>query len=170
MRYGTLKAGMHSLRFGLVRIAPIREHDVVLIKAGLLVFTKCSETIQDGRRLENVSWRLWYRQLNAAAHAAASITAGGKQIGDEAMAYVIADEKFAREDEEWDEKMGLLVEEATATVSDTTNTIQGIPAPESSPEQERKTEQEQQVPRYPAQLDTCTEEAQSLVLLPHDQG
>lgn len=137
--------------------------------------------------MENVSWRLWYRQLNAAAHAAASITAGGKRIGDDALAYVAADEKFAREDEEWDEKRGLLVDEGTTTLStdlrDTTTTrtldlssntiIRGKPASESSravSEKERKTEQEQQVPRYPAQLDTCKEEAQSRVLVPHDQG
>ncbi|KAG6370769.1 hypothetical protein JVT61DRAFT_10971 [Boletus reticuloceps] len=27
------------------------------------VFTKCKESVQDGRRLENISWRLWYREL-----------------------------------------------------------------------------------------------------------
>lgn len=27
------------------------------------VFTKCKESLQDGRRLENISWRLWYREL-----------------------------------------------------------------------------------------------------------
>ncbi|KAI9454381.1 DUF1752-domain-containing protein [Lactarius psammicola] len=29
------------------------------------VFTKCKESLQDGRRLENISWRLWYRELAA---------------------------------------------------------------------------------------------------------
>lgn len=29
----------------------------------LSVFTKCKESVQDGRRLENISWRLWYREL-----------------------------------------------------------------------------------------------------------
>jgi hypothetical protein len=28
-----------------------------------LVFTKCKESLQDGRRLENISWRLWHREL-----------------------------------------------------------------------------------------------------------
>ncbi|KAF9236279.1 hypothetical protein BU15DRAFT_77123 [Melanogaster broomeanus] len=27
------------------------------------IFTKCAESLQDGRRLENISWRLWYREL-----------------------------------------------------------------------------------------------------------
>ncbi|KAI0039035.1 DUF1752-domain-containing protein, partial [Auriscalpium vulgare] len=27
------------------------------------LFTKCKESLQDGRRLENISWRLWYREL-----------------------------------------------------------------------------------------------------------
>src|SRR6266404_2880073 len=27
------------------------------------VFTRCKESLQDGRRLENISWRLWYREL-----------------------------------------------------------------------------------------------------------
>jgi Fungal protein of unknown function (DUF1752) len=29
------------------------------------VFTKCKESIQDGPRLENISWRLWHRHLSA---------------------------------------------------------------------------------------------------------
>ncbi|KIJ13152.1 hypothetical protein PAXINDRAFT_117466 [Paxillus involutus ATCC 200175] len=28
-----------------------------------MIFTKCKESLQDGRRLENISWRLWYREL-----------------------------------------------------------------------------------------------------------
>lgn len=27
------------------------------------LFTKCKESLQDGRRLENISWRLWHREL-----------------------------------------------------------------------------------------------------------
>ncbi|KAG2146105.1 uncharacterized protein EDB93DRAFT_1251070 [Suillus bovinus] len=27
------------------------------------IFTKCKESLQDGRRLENISWRLWHREL-----------------------------------------------------------------------------------------------------------
>jgi hypothetical protein len=30
-----------------------------------LVFTKCKGSLQDGPRLEYISWRLWYRQLEA---------------------------------------------------------------------------------------------------------
>lgn len=26
------------------------------------VFTKCKDSLQDGRRLENIAWRVWYRQ------------------------------------------------------------------------------------------------------------
>ncbi|KAF9647010.1 DUF1752-domain-containing protein, partial [Thelephora ganbajun] len=26
------------------------------------VFTKCKNSVQDGRRLENLSWRLWHRE------------------------------------------------------------------------------------------------------------
>lgn len=28
-----------------------------------IVFTKCKESLQEGRRLENISWRLWYREM-----------------------------------------------------------------------------------------------------------
>jgi hypothetical protein len=27
------------------------------------VFSRCKDSIQDGERLENISWRLWYREL-----------------------------------------------------------------------------------------------------------
>ena len=27
------------------------------------VFTKCKTSLTDGRRLENISWRLWYREV-----------------------------------------------------------------------------------------------------------
>ena len=30
------------------------------------VFTKCKESLKDGRRLENISWRLWYREMASA--------------------------------------------------------------------------------------------------------
>lgn len=29
------------------------------------MFTKCKESLKDGRRLENLSWRLWYREIAA---------------------------------------------------------------------------------------------------------
>lgn len=29
-----------------------------------LVFTKCKNSLQDGRRLENLSWRLWHREMS----------------------------------------------------------------------------------------------------------
>ncbi|TFK61481.1 DUF1752-domain-containing protein, partial [Pluteus cervinus] len=28
-----------------------------------MLFTKCKESLHDGRRLENISWRLWHREL-----------------------------------------------------------------------------------------------------------
>ncbi|KAI0706990.1 hypothetical protein C8Q76DRAFT_696311 [Earliella scabrosa] len=30
------------------------------------LFTKCKESLKDGRRLENISWRLWYREMASA--------------------------------------------------------------------------------------------------------
>jgi hypothetical protein len=30
------------------------------------VFTKCKQSLKDGRRLENMSWRLWYREMSVA--------------------------------------------------------------------------------------------------------
>jgi hypothetical protein len=30
------------------------------------VFSRCKESIQDGQRLENLSWRLWYEDLKLA--------------------------------------------------------------------------------------------------------
>ena len=35
-----------------------------------LVFAKCKNSIQDGRRLENLSWRLWHREMSMSASAA----------------------------------------------------------------------------------------------------
>jgi hypothetical protein len=31
------------------------------------VFSKCKESIENGRRLENISWRLWYRDMLVSA-------------------------------------------------------------------------------------------------------
>ncbi|KII85260.1 hypothetical protein PLICRDRAFT_701423 [Plicaturopsis crispa FD-325 SS-3] len=31
-----------------------------------ILFTKCKESLKDGRRLENISWRLWYREMAVA--------------------------------------------------------------------------------------------------------
>lgn len=39
--------------------------DPFLLFSLFTVFTKCKESLQDGRRLENISWRLWYRELAA---------------------------------------------------------------------------------------------------------
>ncbi|KIJ60358.1 hypothetical protein HYDPIDRAFT_32324 [Hydnomerulius pinastri MD-312] len=38
------------------------------------LFTKCKESLQDGRRLENISWRLWYRELVQAQNAYRPLT------------------------------------------------------------------------------------------------
>lgn len=40
------------------------------------LFTKCKESLQDGRRLENISWRLWHREL---AQVQAQAQARGQQ-------------------------------------------------------------------------------------------
>lgn len=34
-----------------------------------LVFSKCKDSLEDGSRLENMSWRLWHRQMAQDAHA-----------------------------------------------------------------------------------------------------
>lgn len=36
------------------------------------VFTKCKESLKDGHRLENISWRLWYREMISAQSSPAS--------------------------------------------------------------------------------------------------
>ncbi|KZT39112.1 DUF1752-domain-containing protein, partial [Sistotremastrum suecicum HHB10207 ss-3] len=41
-------------------VMAIQSDDVV---CGLWnVFTKCKDSLEDGSRLENISWRLWHRQ------------------------------------------------------------------------------------------------------------
>lgn len=40
-----------------------------------LVFTKCKQSLKDGRRLENMSWRLWFREM-ALSHSPDSLTSG----------------------------------------------------------------------------------------------
>ncbi|KAG8915258.1 hypothetical protein FRC00_006199 [Tulasnella sp. 408] len=49
----------------LLNVAPGSISDVPAENLGELwtVFTKVKENIKDGRRLENLSWRLWYREL-----------------------------------------------------------------------------------------------------------
>ncbi|KAI0819287.1 hypothetical protein BC628DRAFT_1342326 [Trametes gibbosa] len=39
------------------------------------LFTKCKESLKDGRRLENISWRLWYREM-ASAHSSPASSPG----------------------------------------------------------------------------------------------
>ncbi|KAF8992287.1 hypothetical protein BDQ17DRAFT_1254144 [Cyathus striatus] len=34
-----------------------------VLPSGYVIFTKCKESLHDGRRLENIAWRLWYRAL-----------------------------------------------------------------------------------------------------------
>ncbi|KAF9220412.1 DUF1752-domain-containing protein, partial [Gyrodon lividus] len=42
-------------------VRDLQGHDAL---SGLwMIFAKCKESLQDGRRLENISWRLWYREL-----------------------------------------------------------------------------------------------------------
>ncbi|GAB0489537.1 hypothetical protein MMPV_000757 [Pyropia vietnamensis] len=43
------------------------------------VFTKVKDVLDDGRRLENASWRLWFRERNKAAAAAAAEELGGQE-------------------------------------------------------------------------------------------
>ncbi|KAK1235055.1 hypothetical protein PQX77_001720 [Marasmius sp. AFHP31] len=38
------------------------------------LFTKCKSSVEDGQRLENISWRLWYREMAAATHSYRPLT------------------------------------------------------------------------------------------------
>ncbi|KAI0342850.1 hypothetical protein BDW22DRAFT_159012 [Trametopsis cervina] len=38
------------------------------------VFTKCKQSLKDGRRLENMSWRLWYREMSLAHPSSESLS------------------------------------------------------------------------------------------------
>jgi hypothetical protein len=55
---------MRSLGFGRVRT-----HILLSLyppsRPFPIVFSKCKESLQDGRRLENISWRLWHREMAA---------------------------------------------------------------------------------------------------------
>ncbi|KAK7682542.1 hypothetical protein QCA50_014342 [Cerrena zonata] len=44
------------------------------------VFTKCKASLSDGRRLENLSWRLWYREI--LSHGASSYSSGSTSPSD----------------------------------------------------------------------------------------
>jgi len=39
-------------------------HFSIFVNFSILVFTKCAENLENGRRLENFSWRLWYREAH----------------------------------------------------------------------------------------------------------
>lgn len=49
----------------------------------VIVFTKCKESLQDGRRLENISWRLWYRELKLLAEERKSGLSGNDLLSNE---------------------------------------------------------------------------------------
>jgi len=51
------------LACGLVHFNPHLLPELYLI-ISRLVFTKCAENLENGRRLENFSWRLWYREAH----------------------------------------------------------------------------------------------------------
>jgi Fungal protein of unknown function (DUF1752) len=52
--------GFWSCRFSFAVLSIIH---MLIFMSTLQVFTKCKESLQDGRRLENISWRLWYREM-----------------------------------------------------------------------------------------------------------
>ncbi|KAI0030596.1 hypothetical protein K488DRAFT_27889, partial [Vararia minispora EC-137] len=46
-----------------VAVDVVRDLDGKEALSGLWnVFTKCKDSLQDGYRLENISWRLWHRE------------------------------------------------------------------------------------------------------------
>ncbi|KIL64059.1 hypothetical protein M378DRAFT_78879 [Amanita muscaria Koide BX008] len=51
-----------------VAVDVVRDLDEYEALPGLwTLFTKCKGSLKDGRRLENISWRLWYREMMAAS-------------------------------------------------------------------------------------------------------
>lgn len=48
------------------------------------VFSKCGKSIEDGRRLENLSWRLWYEDLRPTGEGVSPshLSTGGHLVGD----------------------------------------------------------------------------------------
>lgn len=62
--------------FGLwTGMTPIASHPSGEGNKIILVFTKCKESLTDGRRLENISWRLWYQEM-AVSHRSPSSSPG----------------------------------------------------------------------------------------------
>ena len=54
------------LECGPVRIAHVLwafQETEILIQCPIAVFSKCADSVEDGRRLENLSWRVWNREM-----------------------------------------------------------------------------------------------------------
>lgn len=58
--------------YGIVSLLPSLSTIFWLIQCLSIVFTKCKESLKDGRRLENISWRLWYREMVASGYSPTS--------------------------------------------------------------------------------------------------
>lgn len=62
----TRKDGFQSVDLYLILTgldSACKRCDIYCSPAKRAVFSKCKESLQDGRRLENISWRLWHREF-----------------------------------------------------------------------------------------------------------
>ncbi|KAI8814188.1 hypothetical protein BJ742DRAFT_766602 [Cladochytrium replicatum] len=53
------------LTFAVDKVSNMKSIDDQDISAMWTVFTKCKDGLENGRRLENMSWRLWYRSVHS---------------------------------------------------------------------------------------------------------
>ncbi|TFY70951.1 hypothetical protein EVG20_g2055 [Dentipellis fragilis] len=60
----TLTAGRPSAASGNVSKHVLSSLPYRLLRVHASVFTRCKDSLQDGPRLENISWRLWYREVS----------------------------------------------------------------------------------------------------------
>ena len=58
------KEGLFGLWSGKQSKNLALSHSSALLFSCFEVFTKCKESLHDGRRLENITWRLWHREMS----------------------------------------------------------------------------------------------------------
>ena len=73
--------------------------ELMMMRCLFVVFTKCKESLQDGRRLENISWRLWYREMMLASEVAALRRSSSSAEG--LVLVVVEDEKGKETGDVW---------------------------------------------------------------------
>lgn len=60
----TRKGDPPILSLKLANISKLSQEGPEALSDLWYIFSKCSDSLQDGRRLENLSWRLWYEDLS----------------------------------------------------------------------------------------------------------